>query len=105
MGPELMAKMREQAERFGTEIVDATVERVDFSQRPFALRDERRRVRRRGRVIVATGAARELLGLPSEQTLMGSASRRARPATASSSGASASSSSAAATPRWRRRPT
>src|SRR5512137_2725304 len=39
-GPDLMLKMREQAARFGTEIVDLTVESVDFSKPPFTLRAE-----------------------------------------------------------------
>ena len=33
-GPELMQKFREQAERFGTQILDVDIERVDFSARP-----------------------------------------------------------------------
>ena len=37
-GPELMQKMRDQAARFGTEIVEAAVESVDFSRRPFTVR-------------------------------------------------------------------
>ncbi len=35
MGPELMANMRSQAERFGTEILTEKVTAVDFSERPF----------------------------------------------------------------------
>ena len=37
MGPELMAEMRAQAERFGAEIVQGHVTRVDLSTRPFVL--------------------------------------------------------------------
>ncbi len=37
MGPELMAEMRQQAERFGTEMVDTFVTAVDFSSRPFKI--------------------------------------------------------------------
>src|SRR3954452_14640757 len=37
MGPELMANFREQAIRFGTEIVTAKVSKVDFSERPFKI--------------------------------------------------------------------
>ena len=36
-GPDLMARFREQAERFGTQVVDVDVEQVDFSGRPFRL--------------------------------------------------------------------
>src|SRR5215471_4305465 len=35
MGPDLMAKFREQAQRFGAEFVTADVDRVDFSSTPF----------------------------------------------------------------------
>ena len=70
LGPELMAKFREQAERFGTRIVDVDVDRVDFSERPF-------RAWARGTeytadaVIVATGASALWLGLESETRLRG----------------------------------
>ena len=36
-GPELMQKFREQAARFNTEIIDAAVEKVDFSSSPFKI--------------------------------------------------------------------
>ncbi len=67
-GPDLMAKWREQAARFGTEIVTADVERVDFGKRPFELfvGDD---VYRAKAVIVATGAKAKWLGLPSEHAL------------------------------------
>src|SRR5438105_669866 len=35
MGPELMARMREQAARFGTELVSRRATKVEFGQRPF----------------------------------------------------------------------
>ncbi len=37
MGPDLMAMMREQAERFGAELVTKKATRVDLSTRPFAI--------------------------------------------------------------------
>lgn len=37
VGPELMLQMRQQAKRFGTEIISEYVTAVDFSQRPFKL--------------------------------------------------------------------
>ncbi|HSL33553.1 MAG TPA: thioredoxin-disulfide reductase [Candidatus Limnocylindrales bacterium] len=69
-GPELMAAFREQAERFGSHIVDVDIERVDFSARPF--RVWARGVEYRGEaVIVATGASALWLGLESETRLRG----------------------------------
>jgi len=70
LGPELMAKFREQAERFGTRIHDVDVERVDLSQRPF--RAWARGIEYRAdAVIVATGASALWLGLESETRLRG----------------------------------
>ena len=69
-GPELMQKMREQAARFGTEIVEATVESADFSQRPFVLRTDQDEYRAKT-VIISTGASARLLGIPSEQKFFG----------------------------------
>src|SRR4028119_239210 len=37
MGPEMMNEFRAQAERFGTEIINVWIDRVDLSQRPFTL--------------------------------------------------------------------
>ena len=70
MGPDLMASMRAQAERFGTDIVQGRVTAVDLSKRPFTVKTEERDYTART-VIVATGASARLLGLPSERTLMG----------------------------------
>src|SRR5262245_61770903 len=69
-GPELMAAFREQAERFGTRIVDVDIDRVDFSGRPF--RAWARGVEYKAEaVIVATGASALWLGLESEERLRG----------------------------------
>ncbi len=70
MGPELMADLRRQAERFGTAFVSDDVTRVDFSQRPFRVwvGDDEYRAQT---VIVATGASARWLGLESEQRLQG----------------------------------
>ena len=69
-GPELMEKFRAQVARFGAEIVDATVEQVDFASRPFRVRADGRDHEAKS-VIVATGASAVLLGLPSEEKFMG----------------------------------
>src|SRR5688500_8483584 len=70
MGPELMDQMREQAVRFGTELVEDDVTTVDFSKRPFTLTvgDEAYKGRA---VIIATGASAIWLGLDSEKRLQG----------------------------------
>ena len=70
MGPELMATMRKQAERFGAELVSGDVSRVDFSGQPLKVYvgDEEHLARS---VIVATGATARQIGLPSEQHLQG----------------------------------
>jgi thioredoxin reductase (NADPH) len=70
MGPDLMAAMRAQAERFGTEFLQGNVSAVDFGRRPFTIRTEDREYKART-VIVATGASARLLGLPAERRLMG----------------------------------
>jgi thioredoxin reductase (NADPH) len=69
-GPELMAAFRAQAERFGTQVVDADVERVDLSARPFLLWARGAEYRAQT-VIVATGASAMWLGLDSETRLRG----------------------------------
>ncbi|HET9878831.1 MAG TPA: thioredoxin-disulfide reductase [Candidatus Limnocylindria bacterium] len=69
-GPELMQKFREQAERFGSTIVERDVTKVDFSERPFRMwvGDD---LYRADAVIVATGASALWLGLPSEEAFRG----------------------------------
>ncbi len=69
-GPDLMTAFREQAERFGTHIVDVDVDRVDFSERPFRLWARGVEYRAES-VIVATGASAIWLGLDSETRLRG----------------------------------
>ncbi len=69
-GPDLMAKFRAQAARFGTHIVDVDIDRVDFSARPF--RVWARGAEYRGEtVIIATGASALWLEIESEQRLRG----------------------------------
>jgi thioredoxin reductase (NADPH) len=70
MGPELMASMRAQAERFGAELVTDDVTRVDFSGRPLKVYvgDEEHTAES---VIVATGATARQLGLSTEIALQG----------------------------------
>jgi thioredoxin reductase (NADPH) len=70
MGPSLMAEMRAQAERFGTEIIQGNVTRVDVGVRPFVVETSDDEFHADA-LIIATGASAKLLGLPSERGLMG----------------------------------
>jgi thioredoxin reductase (NADPH) len=70
MGPELMAKFREQAERFGAEFVTADVDRVDFSASPARAWVGNTEYTGRS-VIISTGAQARMLGLESEHRLLG----------------------------------
>jgi thioredoxin reductase (NADPH) len=69
-GPDLMALFRAQAERFGTQIVDVDIDRVDLSQRPFRLWARGIEYKAQA-LIVATGASAMWLGLDSETRLRG----------------------------------
>jgi thioredoxin reductase (NADPH) len=69
-GPELMATMREQAKRFGTEIISELVSSVDFSSRPLKV-TAGGKVHESKTVIISTGATARRLGLESEKKLYG----------------------------------
>ena len=69
-GPELMNRMRKQAENFGVKIVSEDVTAVDFSTRPFKVNAGDKSFEART-VIAATGASAKSLGLPSEKRLIG----------------------------------
>jgi thioredoxin reductase (NADPH) len=71
MGPDLMAIMRSQAERFGTRFESNQVVAADFGQRPLRITLEGGDVREAESVIVCTGASAKYLGLESEQALIG----------------------------------
>jgi len=70
MGPEMMADIRKQAERFGTRFLTKDVTKIDFSKRPFVIEvgDEKYQSKA---VIISTGASAKLIGLPNEKRLMG----------------------------------
>jgi thioredoxin reductase (NADPH) len=69
-GPELMNKMRDQAIRFGSRMVDVDIDRVDLGQRPFKLWARGTEYSAQS-VIVSTGASALWLGLDSETRLRG----------------------------------
>jgi thioredoxin reductase (NADPH) len=70
MGPELMERFRKQAGRFGTEFVTDNVTRVDFSRSPFLVATSDRELTARS-IIISTGAAARMLGVPGEKELLG----------------------------------
>jgi len=69
-GPELILRMKSQAERLGAEFTNGDVTNVDVSKKPFRVS-----VGSQGfltkTIIIATGASTKWLGLPSEQRLIG----------------------------------
>jgi thioredoxin reductase (NADPH) len=69
-GPELMERMKRQAERFGTRLLYETVNSADFSKRPLELGADGGTYTADA-VIVATGASAKYLGLPSEEAFKG----------------------------------
>jgi thioredoxin reductase (NADPH) len=69
-GPELTTAMREQAEKFGSRMVEETIEKVDFSQRPFKLWSTSTEYEVES-VIIATGATPRKLGVPGEEEFVG----------------------------------
>jgi thioredoxin reductase (NADPH) len=70
MGPDLMIKFREQAERFGARIENNDATSVDFSKRPLIVRTSGAAYEAKS-VIVATGASARWLGIPGEEHLRG----------------------------------
>ena len=71
MGPELMDRMRAQASRFGMENHISFIEEVDTSSRPFTITLDDGTKFKSHTLIVASGASARLLGLESEERLMG----------------------------------
>jgi thioredoxin reductase (NADPH) len=73
MGPILMDEFREQATRFGTEILNVWIDRVDLSKRPFTLfakesqdSEEISAIIKADTLIISTGASAKWLGIPGE---------------------------------------
>lgn len=69
-GPELMANMRKQAEKFGTEFIDDNFTAVDFRFQPFKISVGDKTYEGKS-VIIATGADTKWLGVPGEQEKIG----------------------------------
>ncbi|MBT9504393.1 MAG: thioredoxin-disulfide reductase [Burkholderiaceae bacterium] len=70
MGPDLMQRFQQHAERFNTEIVFDHINEVDLSSRPFKLKGDSGSYTCDA-LIIATGASAKYLGLPSEEAFMG----------------------------------
>ncbi|MDT7891435.1 MAG: thioredoxin-disulfide reductase [Thermoproteota archaeon] len=70
LGPELMKRMEEQAEKFGTEIIKRDVTKVDLGTKPFKIwvEDE---LYEAWSLIIATGARPRFLGVKGEKELLG----------------------------------
>ena len=66
LGPELMDRIKAQAVRWGTRLVEADANAIDLSQRPFRIQADGQTIQAHA-VILATGASANRLGLPSEQ--------------------------------------
>lgn len=64
-GPELMDEFRQQAERFGTEFLEAWISEVNLSERPFVLQTAEHEINAET-LIIATGASAKWLGIPGE---------------------------------------
>lgn len=71
MGPQLMADFKAQAQRFGAEFVTTTVNKVDFSKRPFKVSTIQDKTYEADTVIISTGASAKFLGLENEKELTG----------------------------------
>lgn len=71
MGPELMKRMREQAEKYGTEILDVNFTTGDFTKKPFEVSTDDEKKYYSKSVIIATGADTKWLQIPGEQEKIG----------------------------------
>jgi len=65
-GPDLMANMRKQAERFGAKLISENVTKVDFSKKPLKVFVGDKAYEGKT-VIIATGAAHRHMGFPDEK--------------------------------------
>jgi len=70
MGPDLMQRFQQHAERFDTKIVFDHINEVDFQARPFTLKGDSGSYTCDA-LVIATGASAKYLGLPSEESFMG----------------------------------
>jgi thioredoxin reductase (NADPH) len=71
MGPDLMTEMRAQAERFGAEVMQGNVTKVDLQNRPFTLTFANGKSVTTDALIIATGASARWLEIGSDRKLSG----------------------------------
>jgi len=71
MGPDLMNEMRAQAERFGTDIIQGNVNRVDLKNRPFTVALADGTTITSESLIIATGASARWLEIGNDRKLSG----------------------------------
>lgn len=70
-GNQMMMDIREQTERFGADLRDGIITKVDFGQRPFIVTVEDGTEIAADTVIIATGASAKYLGLDDEKKYNG----------------------------------
>lgn len=70
-GPIMMAQLKAQAQRFGTDVRFGCITKVDFSKRPFKVVADNVHEIEAETVIIATGATANYLGLESEEKFKG----------------------------------
>ena len=71
LGGQMMNDIREQAERFGADIRDGIITKVDFSKAPYKVTTEEGVEIEADTVIIATGASAKYLGLDDEKKYNG----------------------------------
>ena len=67
MGPELMDRMKEQAIRWGTKLIESDVSSIDVKKRPFVINTTEGEIKANS-IIIATGASANRLGIKNEQS-------------------------------------
>ena len=70
-GPELMANMRKQAEKFGAEFAEKNAVKFELKKSPFEIADSAGSIHKTKTIIIATGALTQWLNVPGEKELIG----------------------------------
>ena len=67
LGPDLMDRLKAQAIRWGTQLIESDAEFIDLNQRPFLVRTDQQEIQAHS-LVIATGAKANRLNLPNEET-------------------------------------